>query len=180
MDDVVLLEAVRSGDADAFSGIIQKYQMRVTRYLYRMTGDWETAKDLAQDTFIQAYKSIIKSKINSSFQAWLYRVATNNSHQFFRKSKSKRATSLEATAGEEYLATKDSTNSVIENLIIKETLLLVDKDKRICLLLHFWEGFKYREISEIIGISEEAVRKRVARGCQEFRKQYQLHTGDRI
>jgi RNA polymerase sigma-70 factor (ECF subfamily) len=177
LDEEFLLESVRAGNADAFAVIIEYYQMPITRYLYRLTGDWETARDLAQDTFIQAYKSILKTSFKSSFRAWLYKTATNNSHQFYRKNKPQKVTSLENSTGEETSTSKDCPDSIIESLAIGETLLRIDKDRRVCLLLHFWEGLKYREIAEIIGISEEAVRKRVARGCREFRKQYQLQTG---
>jgi RNA polymerase sigma-70 factor (ECF subfamily) len=178
LDEISVLESVRSGNADAFAAIIKKYQIPITRYLYRLTGDWETAKDLAQDTFIQAYKSTLKTQFHSSFQSWLYKTATNNSHQYFRKHKPQKVTTLEVTKVEVNSSNKDCSDRIIENLIIRETLLRLDKDKRTCLLLHFWEGLKYREIAEIIGINEEAVRKRVTRGCQDFRKQYQIQTGE--
>jgi RNA polymerase sigma-70 factor (ECF subfamily) len=178
LDEAFLLESVRSGNADAFAGIIEQYQLPITRYLYRLTGDWETARDLAQDTFIQAYKSILKTNFNTSFKAWLYKTATNSAHQHFRKHKPHKVVSTEATAKDETLTARDNTGSIIENLTIREALLGVDKDRRTCLLLHFWEGLRYREIAEIIGISEDAVRKRVARGCQEFRKRYQSPTGE--
>lgn len=176
MDEISVLESVRNGNANAFAEIIEKYQVPITRYLYQLTGDWETAKDLAQDTFIQAYKSTLKTRFHSSFKSWLYKTATNNNHQYFRKYKPQKVTSLEATTGETNLTSKDYSKSIIENLTIKEILLRLDKDKRTCLLLHFWEGFKYREIAEIIGITEKAVRKRVTRGCRDFRKQYQQQT----
>jgi RNA polymerase sigma-70 factor (ECF subfamily) len=178
LDEISVLESVRSGNADAFAEVIEKYQVPITRYLYRLTGDWEIAKDLAQDTFIQAYKSALKTRFHSSFKSWLYKTATNNSNQYFRKHKPKKVVSLEVTNVETNSNTKDCTNSIIESLTINETLLRLDKDKRICLLLHFWEGLKYREIAEITGITEEAVRKRVTRGCQDFKKQYQLETGE--
>lgn len=177
MDEALILESVRKGNTDAFTGIIERYQLPITRYLYRLTGNWETAKDLAQDTFIQAYKSIMKTKFNTSFKAWLYKIATNNSRQFFRKYQPQKVTNMEVANEEAKLAGNDCPASVIESIVIRETLLKVDKDQRACLLLHFWEGLKYREIAEIIGISEEAVRKRVARGCQEFRKLYQEQIG---
>ena len=56
--------------------------------------------------------------------------------------------------------------------MIKEALLKVPGEQRTCMVLHFVEGLKYREIAEILGISEDAVRKRVARGSHEFRKAY--------
>jgi len=58
----------------------------------------------------------------------------------------------------------------LENLAITETLLNIPSDQRTCMILHFMEGFKYREIAETLGISEEAVRKRVARGSETFRR----------
>jgi RNA polymerase sigma-70 factor (ECF subfamily) len=177
LDEAIILEAVRTGDTDAFAGIIEQYQLPITRYLYRLTGDWETARDLAQDTFVQAYKSILKIKFDTSFKAWLYRTATNNSHRFFRKYKPQKMISSEVASGVENLTSKDRPEHVIESLAIRETLRRVDKDRRVCLLLHFWEGLKYREIAGIIGISEEAVRKRVTRGCREFREKYRLQTG---
>ena len=59
-----------------------------------------------------------------------------------------------------------------ERLAIEETPLQVSEEKRACLVLHFVEGLRYREIGEILGITEEAVRKRVARGSEDFRRAY--------
>lgn len=177
MDEISVLESLRNGNTDAFAEIIEKYQVPITGYLYRLTGEWETAKDLAQDTFIQVYRSIPKTRIHTSFKSWLYKIATNNSRQYFRKHKPYKVTSLEGTDIESFSSGIDSTETVLENLMIRETLLRLKEDKRNCLLLHFWEGLKYREIAEILGISEEAVRKRVMKGCKEFRKHYKLIQG---
>ena len=57
-------------------------------------------------------------------------------------------------------------------MAIQEVLNKIPGKFRVCMVLHFVEGFKYKEIAETIGISEEAVRKRVARGSDEFRKLY--------
>jgi DNA-directed RNA polymerase specialized sigma24 family protein len=62
-------------------------------------------------------------------------------------------TSADAAAkGEDLLAGRDCADEVIENLVIRKTLLKIDPDQRACLLLHFWEGLKYREIAGVIGI----------------------------
>jgi RNA polymerase sigma-70 factor (ECF subfamily) len=57
LDETPILESVRNGNSEAFAGIVEQYQLPITRYLYRLTGDWETARDLAQDTFLQAYRA---------------------------------------------------------------------------------------------------------------------------
>ena len=57
-------------------------------------------------------------------------------------------------------------------------MLKVPEEQRVCMMLHFVEGFKYREIAQTMGISEDAVRMRVARGSMEFRKQYGPRGGE--
>ena len=75
MEEARVIALVRAGEADAFAEIIGYYQAPIIRYLYRLTGDYEMAKDLAQDTFLQAYKGILKTNAELSFKAWLYRIA---------------------------------------------------------------------------------------------------------
>lgn len=172
MDEAQVIALIRTGDTDAFAEIIEQYQAPIIRYLYRLTGDYEVAQDLAQDTFLQAYKGILKTKSELSFKAWLYRIATNNALQLRRR---KRLLSFIpfANSGKSDISTIEaSSDCVEERIMIKEALLKVPGEQRTCMVLHFVEGLKYREIAEILGISEDAVRKRVARGSQEFRKAY--------
>ena len=61
---------------------------------------------------------------------------------------------------------------VIERMSIEESLIAVPRENRICMVLLYIEGLKYREIADILGISEEAVRKRVARGNQKFKEAF--------
>jgi RNA polymerase sigma-70 factor (ECF subfamily) len=167
LEEARVIALVRAGEADAFAEIIEHYQASIIRYLFRLTGDHEMAKDLAQDTFIQAYKGILKTDAELSFKAWLYRIATNNALQHWRR---KRLLSFIPFTTKEY-DIPDSGNqadSPGETLAINEALLKVPEEQRTCLVLHFVEGFKYREIAETLGCSEEAVRKRVARGKKLF------------
>ena len=73
MDETRVIAQVRRGRTDAFGEIVEHYQAPIVRYLSRITGDIEVARDLAQDTFIQAYKSILKTDSELSFKAWLYK-----------------------------------------------------------------------------------------------------------
>lgn len=157
---------VRAGNADAFAGIVEHYQSPIQRYLYRMTGDYELAKDLAQDTFVQAYKSILKTDSDLSLKPWLYRIAANNALQHHRRKKLISFIPLKKAG----LTTGNPADRADRSIAIEEALLKIPEKQRECLVLHFVEGFMYREIAGILGISEEAVRKRVARGSREFRK----------
>ena len=177
MNEAQVVTLIREGQTDAFDEIVATFEMSLIRYLARLTGNTEVARDLAQKTFLQAYKGILKTRSDLSLKAWLYRIATNNALQHQRR---KRLLTFipfsnlgERTAAS--LAAPDSNSD--ERLAIQEAMLKVPLDQRTCLVLHFVEGFKYREIAELVGISEEAVRKRVARGSEKFRSMYQSASG---
>ena len=178
MEEAQVIALVRAGEADAFAEIIEHYQAPIIRYLYRMTGDYEMAKDLAQDTFIQAYKSILRTDAELSFRAWLYRIATNNALQHRRRKKL--LSFIPFASREQDISNSEiKTNCPGEALAINEALLKIPEEQRTCLVLHFVEGFKYREIAGTLGCSEEAVRKRVARGRKLFIGLYNREGGGR-
>ncbi len=174
MDEAQVIAQVRTGATDAFAEIVEHYQAPIVRYLSRMTGDRDVAEDLAQDTFVQAFKGIFKTRSDLHFKAWLYRIATNNALQYHRR---RRLLSFVPFTGLES-AEDSSLDSVPERITIQEALMAVPHRRRESLVLHFVEGLKYREIAEIVGASEEAVRKRVARGSKEFRAAYRRLSGD--
>jgi RNA polymerase sigma factor (sigma-70 family) len=172
LEDTQIIARVKAGDTEFFSEIIERYQIPIFRYLYRLTGNYENAKDLRQDTFMQAYQGILKNDIRVSFKAWLYRIATNNVLQLRRR---KRILSfIPFLEGEEKDLNKEDPPSkfTAEQLEIQDILGKLPEEQRICMVLHFVEGFKYREIADTLGISEEAVRKRVTRGSQVFKRLY--------
>src|SRR5579872_4287982 len=84
-DDAMVVAAVRAGDLNAFTSIVEKYQVRLARYLYRLVGDEETALDLAQDTFLEAYRGIGSLRSDLALRAWLFRIATNHAIQVRRR-----------------------------------------------------------------------------------------------
>ena len=172
LEDSQVIDMVRKGNTDSFADIIERYQSPVFRYLYRLTGNYETALDLRQDTFLRAYKGIIKDEVKVSFKAWLYRIATNNALQFLRRKRVISFVSLKHASEEDTAGPGDPAAAIGEKADVREALVRVPREQRVCMVLHFVEGFKYREIAETLGISEEAVRKRVARGSEEFRRLY--------
>lgn len=178
MEEARVIALVRAGEADAFAEIIEHYQAAIIRYLYRLTGDYEMAKDLAQDTFIQAYKGILKTDAELSFKAWLYRIATNNAWQHRRR---KKLLSFIPFISREHDIPNagNQAGGTGEALEIHEAMLKIPEEQRTCLVLHFVEGFKYREIAETLDCSEEAVRKRVARGRKLFIGLYNREGGGR-
>jgi len=178
LDEAQVIARVRGGTTEAFGEIVEHYQTPIVRYLLRMTGDVNVAEDLAQDTFIQAYKSILKTTSELSLKAWLYKIATNNARQFHRPAAAALVHSADRLREVSGTETENSPNSVVERTAIEEALVRVPHEQRVCMALHFVEGLKYREIADIVSVSEEAVRKRVARGSKEFRTVYRATSGE--
>lgn len=136
------------------------------------------ARDLAQDTFVQAYRAILKTRSELRFKAWLYRIATNNALQYHRRRRLLSFVPFVGSEGPELRDTNTSPDAVPERMAIQEALMAVPLQRRECLVLHYVEGLKYKEIAGIADATEEAVRKRVSRGSKEFREAYRRLSGD--
>ncbi len=168
-DEAQVISMVRAGSTDAFTEIVERYQGPIIRYLLRLTGEHEVALDLAQDTFVRAYQGILKTNAELSLKAWLYKIATNLARQHHRR---KRVLSFVPFTRVKELKASSTADKAEEKLAITEALRKVPAEQRSCLVLHFIEGLTYREIGKILGTSEDAVRKRVVRGCEKFRQVY--------
>ena len=172
LEDIQLIALIREGNAEAFGLVIELYQRPIGAYLYRLTGEYETARDLTQDTFIQAYQSLRKNKDEIQLKAWLYGIATNKALQYRRHKKIITFVPFDDGSNADPPDGKNQPDNLAEKIMIEAAMLKVPEEQRVCMMLHFVEGFKYREIAQTLGISEDAVRMRVARGSEEFRKVY--------
>lgn len=79
-----LVSRAQGGDVDAFQGLYKIFSQKIFNYLFRMTGSREESEDLAQDTFIQAYKKLSSLRDPLKIQSWLFRIAQNNVFQKYR------------------------------------------------------------------------------------------------
>ena len=86
-DDSVLVEAVLAGDSDAFRGLVERYQNRIYNIVFGMVHNREDAMELAQDSFIKAYRKLSTFRTDSKFYTWLCRIAVNTTIDHLRKQK---------------------------------------------------------------------------------------------
>ena len=143
MEEAQVIALVRAGEVDAFTDIVEHYQSAIIRYLFRMTVDYETAKDLAQDTFIQAYKGILKTNANLSFKAWLYRIAHNTCYSKLRKDAGK-------TFVEVAPEMRAAANPVESRLAVEKALQHLPEDQREAVVLKVFHNLKFDEIAAIL------------------------------
>jgi RNA polymerase sigma-70 factor (ECF subfamily) len=172
VDEQQLITLARNGDIVAFEELVKAYKNPILRYLYKLTGDIEKASDITQDTFLKAYKKLNSIRSESAFRPWLYRIATRTIHSYWRRDRLKIFISFDSAKLLQGKLTEDTVKNIEEKMAVRTALRKVPTNQRECLVLHFVEGFKYREIALTLGISEDAVRKRVTRGKEIFRKTY--------
>ena len=177
-DEKQLIVLACGGDTDAFGELVKVYKDPIVRYLYKLTGDVEKASDLTQDTFLKAYENINSIRSEAAFKPWLYRIATRTVHSYWRRANLRNFISFDSSKPPAGEITEDTTKNIEEKMTLRIALRKVPQHQRECLVLHFVEGFKYREIATTLGISEEAVRKRVARGKEIFKDAYKSNGGE--
>ncbi|HZU67526.1 MAG TPA: RNA polymerase sigma factor [Ktedonobacteraceae bacterium] len=173
LTDVQVVERLRARDAYAFRSLIERLQQPITGYLHRLVGDREVALDLAQDTFLQVYKEIGKTSDDLALDAWIYRIATNFGLRYLNRKRLKQFVGLEAREMYDESLTEAGPEAQTEvRILVQQALGMLKPKDAAVLQLHYGSGFTYEEIGQVMGMSSEAVRKRVARGVEKFRAVY--------
>src|SRR5439155_25921159 len=98
--DAALMLRVKGGDRQAFEDLVNKYKRAVTNLIYRTLGDATEAEDLAQNVFVQVYKSAGRYRVSAKFTTWLFTIARNLCLNEIRRRSRHRAESLEAAPPE--------------------------------------------------------------------------------
>lgn len=176
--DAALVERVKQGDMRAFEMLVVKYQRRIERLIGRMVRDADLVQDIAQETFIRAYRALPQFRGESAFYTWLYRIAVNTAKKALVDLKRDPVVSestlsgtrededetsrpgMEPTDGatpESLMASKEiaaTVNAAIEAL---------SEDLRQAITLREIEGLSYEEISEVMNCPIGTVRSRIFR-----------------
>jgi RNA polymerase sigma-70 factor (ECF subfamily) len=175
--DAALVERVKRGDARAFEMLVVKYQRRIERLIGRMVRDTDLVPDIAQETFIRAYRALPQFRGESAFYTWLYRIAVNTAKKALVELK------RDPLVSETALASRDEEDetSRIENelsdgetpdavLASKEVAAAVNasiealsEDLRQAVTLREIEGLSYEEIAQVMNCPIGTVRSRIFR-----------------
>ena len=175
--DALLVERAVAGNQRAFELLVIKYQARIQRLIARLVRDVDLVEDIAQETFIRAYRALHQFRGDAQFYTWLYRIAVNTakkalldmkrdptvSEAAFRTSADEDETSapilelISQETPETALAAKDIANAV------NMALAALPEDLRQALTLRELDGMSYEEIAELMGCPIGTVRSRIFR-----------------
>lgn len=175
--DAKLVERVQLGDVKAFEMLVVKYQRRIERLIGRMVRDVDLVEDIAQETFIRAYRAMPKFRFESAFYTWLYRIAVNTAKKFLLELK------RDPTVSESSLKSRDEDDETSRTesepsdtgtpdamLASKQIAAAVNaavealsEDLREAIVLREIEGLSYEEIAEAMNCPIGTVRSRIFR-----------------
>lgn len=168
----------RSGDKEAFSKLVEKYQRPVFSVCYRMLGTPTAAEDAAQEAFIRAYQALDRYDPKRSFATWLLSIASNYSIDQLRK---KKVTILSMDSDKHaWLAPPDPGPSPEKVALEKEKSALVqsilaelNETDRAAVILQYWHDYSYDEIAETLDLSSSAVKSRLFRARKLMAEKWQ-------
>ena len=175
--DAPLVERVKRGDVKAFEMLVVKYQRRIERLIGRMVRDVDLVPDIAQETFIRAYRAIPKFRGESAFYTWLYRIAVNTAKKAMGELKRDLLVTESARASKDDeddapRAENDATNGETpESLLaskqvaatVNSAIDALSDDLRQAITLREIEGLTYEEIAELMNCPIGTVRSRIFR-----------------
>ena len=172
--DNALMLKVKEGDLDKLGLLFERYKKPLFGFFYGMSKDAELCEDLVQNVFFRILKYRYLFRGEGDFRTWMFHIARNVNHDHFRKNKGKNKESLENW--EERLSSGENRAEEYQQDEEKQLLsMAMDRlpaDKKEILLLSKFQDKKYREIGEILGCSEGAVKVKVFRAVQELKEVY--------
>ena len=181
LDDAAIMLELRAGNMDAFDILLAKYRKPIIHFMYRMVHNQAVAEELAQEVFLRVYRSRETYRAEARFSTWLYRIATNLGVNHARDTKRERSAStvyLDEPDSETGTTpdVADSTPSAEANLLSRERMNAIRKHvmalpdrQKTAVLMHKYEGLDYKQIGDVLKLSESATKSLLFRAYQTLR-----------
>ena len=181
-DDVQLIRRILSGDDEAFTALVGKYQKSVHALAWRKIGDFHIAEEITQDTFLQAYKKLSTLRNPNQCAGWLYVIANNLCKRWIQKKKLS-TQSLEGTPMVEienssykrYVSEQRETDTTEHrHEIVKRLLQRLPESERTVITLHYLGEMTAKEIGRFLGVSVNTINSRLRRAKKRLQEREEL------
>jgi RNA polymerase sigma-70 factor (ECF subfamily) len=182
MEDAQVMLRVRDGDDAAFNYLVQRYRRAMIGFMYRMVHNAAIAEELSQEVFLRVYRSRANYSADAKFSTWLYRIATNLAVNHARDNKNERPevkASLDETDEETGLSIDlaDDRPNIEQEMLRRERLRAIRKHvealperQRIAVTMHKYQEMDYRQIAEVLHLSESATKSLLFRAYETLRE----------
>jgi RNA polymerase sigma factor (sigma-70 family) len=178
-----LIEQAQKGDKQAFNRLANTWYPRIYNFAFKYFANDDIAMEVTQKTFITVFQKIHTLENTEKFKSWIYRIATNICHNeqktlkrrswfgLFRWSEEDKEEIPLPLADEQHQANPEKYIAEQQNIeILQKALNEINEDQRIVVIMKEYEGLKFNEIAEILGISENTAKARLYYGLNALRK----------
>ncbi len=179
LNDAQLIHQILQGNQEAFSPLVKKYQKGVHALVWRKIGDFHTAQEITQDTFLRAYQKLGTLKNHNQFPGWLYVIAANLSRDWLRRSRLPMESldvddmnEVDKVSYSQYMVEKQEADAdETRREVVKEFLQKLPESERTVMTLHYLGEMTIKAISEFLGVSQNTVKSRLSRARNRLKKQ---------
>lgn len=184
-EDAELIQATLDGDSSAFGQLVRRYQDRLYHTTASLIGSTEDARDVVQDTFVQAFIKLETFKHKSAFYTWLYRIAMNLAASRARRRRPRASVDeIRERVGNEPIdgsaGPRERAEQVERVEQVRAALSCLSDEHREVLVLREIEGFHYEAIAEILELPVGTVRSRLFRARMQLRETLKQTVGEDI
>ena len=183
MHSDTLVTRAMQGDQSAQGKLVQLWYKRIYNFSYKFFMDHDMAMEVSQKTFISMCKNLASLQDIARFKSWLYKIAVNYCREEARKSKGSRSLSFDVvwnrdaedsprweSSGRRYDNPERQFQQTELSDILQEALAELNEEQREVVIMKEYEGLKFREIAEVLNISENTVKSRMYYGLDGLRK----------
>ena len=180
--DEELVARSRGGDLDSFNQLVLRWERPIYALAYRVIGREEDARDVAQETFLRAFRALAGFKGQAKFSSWLYRITLNLCRDWIRRER--RAPVAQAPEGVDLLELASSAEPVetVEDLVsrrelgraVAKAMAMLPDEQRTAIVLKEYHGLTFQEIADLLDCPLSTVKTRLYQGLTVLRKQLEL------
>jgi RNA polymerase sigma-70 factor, ECF subfamily len=179
--DPDIIERARSGDSAAFNEIVLAYRRRILGTISRLIGRPEDVEDVAQEVFVRLFYSLDQLRTNEVFEPWLYRLSTNACYDYLRRARRRSEPRMSDLSEQQVMMAdsvaggkqqrEDERKSRVRELT-QSIFRHVSEEDRLLLTLKEVEGLSLKELEEVYGVNENALKVRLFRARQRVLKAF--------
>ena len=182
MTEAEIIEKLQAGNEQAFKKLVEKYQKPVVNTCFGMLHDKDDAEDVAQEVFIEVFRSVKNFRADSKITTWLYRIAVNRSLNFIRDNKKRKwfqsfedavktqnSRLQNVPSGESEDAGFNLENSQRANML-HQAIQSLPENQKVAFTLNKYEDLPYREIAEVMDLSVSSVESLIHRAKKNLQK----------
>jgi RNA polymerase sigma-70 factor (ECF subfamily) len=173
--DEELLEECQAGEASAFDVLVGRWEHRIRGAAFRFLGSEEEARDVAQETFLKAYRALPGFKREARFSSWIYQIATNLCRDRLRRRRTRATVSLEAL-GESGPVMVETRPGAHERLLerdlaqtVRRAIHALPEEQREVVILKEYQELTFLEIAQALDVPVSTVKTRLYRGLDQLR-----------